>query len=226
MPETSVRCSSAALRLVLLPLLSVLFVPVAAQAAEDDWRSLFDGESLTGWAQIGPGRFLVEDGVLYSEGGMGMLWYTEEKFSDVTLQLEFKLGVPEANSGVFVRIPRAPENPWTAVNGGYEVQIDEGGDDYHRTGVLYSLTKALVHPRLQEWNRLEITLDGPRTQVRVNGELVTDFTEGDPVPEKQQRYEPDRGPRPLAGYIGLQNHATRDLVYFRNIAVRPLVKGE
>ena len=202
--------------------LLTLGLSAQAAAADAEWRSLFDGETLTGWAQVGPGRFIIEDGLLYSEGGMGMLWYEAEQFGDVVLRLEFKLGVPDANSGVFIRIPTVPDTPWTAVNGGYEVQIDEGGDDYHRTGVLYSLTRARAHPALSEWNTLEITLDGARTLVHVNGVLVTDFSEGDPVPEKLQRYEPDRGPRPLSGYIGLQNHATKDLVYFRNIAIRPL----
>lgn len=190
--------------------------------ADEDWRALFDHETLDGWEQVGPGGFVVEDGVLRSRGGMGMLWYTREKFQDVVLRVEFKLGNPDANSGVFIRIPTAPATPWTAVHGGYEVQIDERGDDHHRTGVLYSLTRALARPALVEWNTLEITQDGPRTLVRVNGETVTDYREGDPVAEKAAPYEPDRGPRPNEGYIGLQNHADRDLVYFRNIDVRPL----
>jgi hypothetical protein len=69
---------------------------------------------------------------------------------------------------------------------------------------------------------MEITLDGPRTIVHVNGVLVTDYTEGDPVPPKKVWYEPDRGPRPLEGYIGLQNHGPDDVVYFKEISVRPL----
>jgi hypothetical protein len=51
---------------------------------------------------------------------------------------------------------------------------------------------------------------------------VTDFTEGDPVPLKYQWYEPDRGPRPLGGYIGLQNHADEARVHFKLVAVRSL----
>jgi len=36
---------------------------------------------------------------------------------------------------------------------------------------------------------------------------VTDFTEGQPVPPKEEGSgDPDRGPRPDEGYIGLQNH--------------------
>ncbi len=111
------------------------------------------------------------------------------------------------------------------VHKGYEVQIDDRGDDYHITGVLYSLTKAMAKPsKPGEWNTMIITLDGPRTIVEVNGETVTDYTEGDPVPEKALTYEPDRGPRPVKGYIGLQNHADEDLVYFKEISLQHLNK--
>jgi hypothetical protein len=66
---------------------------------------------------------------------------------------------------------------------------------------------------------MEITLSGPHTVVEVNGVKVTDFSEGQPVPAKKKSYEPDRGPRPLEGYIGLQNHSKGDVVYFKEISV-------
>jgi hypothetical protein len=73
-----------------------------------------------------------------------------------------------------------------------------------------------------EWNTMLIRLTGDRTQVELNGIVVTDFSEGDEVPEKKEWYEPDRGPRPSAGYIGVQNHGEEDVVYFREISVRSL----
>jgi hypothetical protein len=57
--------------------------------------------------------------------------------------------------------------------------------------------------------------------VTVNGEKVTDYSEGDPVPEKKQSWEPDRGRRSSdAGYLGLQNHSDKDTVYFKEVSVR------
>jgi hypothetical protein len=92
---------------------------------------------------------------------------------------------------------------------------------------LYSLTEAKASPgQPGEWNTMTITLDGDRTMVHVNGVLVTDYTEGEPVPEKAADYEPDRGPRPTEGYIGLQNHGSGDTVMFRSVAMRPLPPGE
>jgi hypothetical protein len=69
---------------------------------------------------------------------------------------------------------------------------------------------------------MEITLDGPRTMVVLNGVKVTDFREGDPVPPKKLDFEPERGPRPQNGYIGLQNHSWHDVVFFKDTAVNRL----
>jgi len=109
------------------------------------------------------------------------------------------------------------------VNRGYEVQIDNAADDYHTSGVLYSLTQAMEKPeKVGEWNTLEITLNGPRTIVVLNGVKVTDYTEGQPTPPKRQSFEPERGPRPIEGYIGIQNHGNNDVVFFKEISVMPL----
>jgi len=58
-----------------------------------------------------------------------------------------------------------------------------------------------------------ITLDGPRTMVVLNDVTVTDYTEGQPVPERKFDSEPQHGPRPNEGYIGLQNHSDNDVVF-------------
>jgi hypothetical protein len=55
--------------------------------------------------------------------------------------------------------------------------------------------------------------------VAINAVIVTDYSEGQPVPAKQESYEPDRGLRPNEGYIGLQNHSDKDVVYFKSIEV-------
>jgi 3-keto-disaccharide hydrolase len=197
----------------------------ASASASAEEKPLWNGKDLTGWKQVGPGQFVVENGVLKTTGGMGLLYWTGGKVGDSVIRVVYKNEKKNSNAGVFIRIPEAPTEPWMPVNKGYEVQIDDAQDDYHVTGVLYSLTKAKAHPgKPGEWNTLEITLDGPRTRVTVNGELVTDYTEGEAVPEKKEDFEPDRGPRPNAGYFGLQNHNDKDVVYFKEVTVRPLAK--
>jgi len=208
----------------------LFLVIVLNSCSEQDgkWRQLFNGKDLSGWEQVGPGNFVVEDGLLKTVDGMGMILWSAEKFSNVIIRVVYKVKDNDCNSGVFIRIPEKPADEWDAVNNGYEVQIDNGtrhvGGDYHCTGVLYSLTKAMAHPQKNpgEWNTMEITLDGQRTIVYVNGEKVTDFTEGDPVPEKTRDFEPDRGPRTESGYIGLQNHDALSTAWFKEVAVKKL----
>ena len=189
-----------------------------------EWKQLFNGIDMTGWEHVGPGKFVIEDGLLKTQGGMGLLWYTPKKIGNAAIRVVYRVEQDKSNSGVFIRIPEKPTEPWMPVNRGYEVQIDSGEDDYHVSGVLYSLTKAMTRPQKPagEWNTLEITLDGPRTVVDLNGTKVTDYTEGQPVPSKVKSYEPDRGRRPDEGYFGLQNHSDKDVVYFKEIAVKGL----
>ena len=203
----------------------LVLLPAAAGAAERPVTPLFNGRDLGGWEHVGPGRFVIEKGVLKTEGGMGLLWYTPRKLGGEVVRVVYKTAGPASNSGVFIRIPEAPREPWMPVNRGYEVQINDSGDEHHGTGALYSLTRLLARSgKPGRWNVLEITLDGPKTLVTVNGVKVTDFAEGQAVPQKVQWYEPDRGPRAPEGYLGLQNHGDHDTVYFKEISVRPLAR--
>ena len=72
------------------------------------------------------------------------------------------------------------------------------------------------------YSTMEITLDGLRTVVLVNGVKVTDYTEGQPVGPRKFTFEPFRGPRPREGYFGLQNHGEHDVVFFKEVAFKKL----
>jgi hypothetical protein len=203
--------------------LAIVLAAALSEAGEGKTVPLFDGRDLSGWRHVGDGRFVVQDGMLKTEGGMGLLYYAPRKVGRETVRVVYRTARPNSNAGVFIRIPETPTEPWMPVNRGYEVQIDESGDEHHVTGTLYSLTQAAARPgRAGKWNVLEITLDGPRTLVTLNGVKVTDYSEGQAVPPKVKWYEPDRGPRPAEGYIGLQNHGDKDVVFFKEISVRPL----
>jgi hypothetical protein len=204
---------------------------LSCKAQDTGWRQLFNGKDLTGWKHAGPGYMTVENGLIRGNGGMGLLYWAGEKFGNCTIKVVWKMRDENSNSGIFIRVPIEPREEWMPVHYGYEVQIDNkpelsDEDEYHYTGTLYSLTKPLAKPGKPgpQWNTTEITLDGPRTIVYVNGEKVTDYTEGDPVPERKFDFEPYRGPRPDSGYIGVQNHGDADVVFFREIAVKPLKK--
>lgn len=197
----------------------IVAAPLAVETKE-----LFNGRDLDGWVflpnQRGATGFAVNHGLLETTTGNGMLWYTKEKIGNATLRVVYKMSNDKGNSGIFIRIPVEPKSEGDGINKGIEVQIDNRDDDWHCTGVLYSMTKAMARPYKPtgEWNTMEITLDGLRTIVKLNGVLVTDYDGVSAVPEKKKPYEPDRGPRPVEGYIGLQHHDDNSVISFKEIS--------
>jgi hypothetical protein len=208
---------------------------VVAGVAHADQRPLFNGKDLTGWQHVGKGQVIVEHGLLKTVGGMGLLYYAGERFGDCVIRVVYRTTTVDDNSGIFVRIPEPPGDAWQAVHTGYEIQILENfpehytlsdhqkkfGTSWHTTGAIYSMSPALATPQkpVGEWNTMEIELRGPRTIVRLNGVLVNDFVEGSTVPPREHSYEPVRGRRPDAGYIGIQNHHEPQTVLFKEITV-------
>src|SRR5690242_7657859 len=97
-------------------LLLILLLQPALSAAE---KPLFNGKNLDGWARIPrhedapagqqPG-FVVEKGVLVAVPAAPEddLWYTRQKIGNATLRVVYKVSAPEANSGIFIRIPVEP----------------------------------------------------------------------------------------------------------------------
>ena len=218
--------------LIAVLILSVSSCKTVKEPEKPEWRQLFNGKDLTGWKHAGPGFMSVENGLLRGNGGMGLLYWEGEKFGNCMIKIVFKMEKTNSNSGVFIRVPVEPREEWMPIHYGYEVQIDNmpelsDEDEYHYTGTVYSLSKPLAKPGKPgpEWNTMEITLDGPRTIVFVNGEKVTDYKEGDSVPGRKFDFEPIRGPRPDSGYLGVQNHGEADVVFFKEIAVKPLDKA-
>jgi len=208
-------------RTVLLSLLLVL-PSVAAERP----RALFNGKDMDGWEMVrsqGRDTFVVEDGLLRTTGAKGMAVYSREKIGNGALRLVYRMSNEKGNSGVFIRIPEVPKTEGFAINRGIEVQIDNNDNDWHCTGVLYSMTQAKARPYKPagEWNTMEITLDGLRTIVHLNGVLVTDYDGVSTVPPKKLPYEPDRGLRPETGYIGLQSHDDRAIIYFKEVSFTP-----
>jgi len=117
------------------------------------------------------------------------------------------------------------EGPWFAVHRGYEVQIADGGDPSHGTGSIYSLApRSGASTKPGEWRTMIITLTGEKISVDLDGQRITNFDSASPdLPPRKQWHEPKREPkRPVAGYIGLQNHDPGDVVWFKEVSVRSL----
>lgn len=208
----------------MIKLALTLALAASLAPAADTFKPLFNGKDLTGWKMTGPGEFVIEDGMMKTTGGMGLLYYTKEKFGNCVLRVVFKTASERANSGVVIRLPEPPPDPWYGVHNGYEVQIDAAGDDWHSTGAIYSLSKVTSRQQKPngEFNTMDIEIRGQLTRISLNGVVVNEFKGDQPVPERKQWFEPIRGPRPDSGYIGLQNHDRNSTVYFKEVSVRAL----
>ncbi|MEE2783317.1 MAG: ThuA domain-containing protein [Pseudomonadota bacterium] len=187
---------------------------LAPPATASEWHVLYDGRdgggSLDGWKMLGPGNFIVDrDGSLKSQGGMGLFYYAEQDYEDFELEVEWKVSVKAANSGVFVRFP-VPEDPWDAVEGGYEVQIDDKSSGKHATGGIYSFAapRTFASNPPGKWNRFLIRVQGQQYQISLNGKKLTEYV----------------GERSLRGFVGLQNHDPNSTTWFRLVRIRPLPK--
>jgi hypothetical protein len=192
-----------------------VFISLAAFAMPQkkpagEWIDLFNGKDLTGWKHIGKGSFVVEDGALVTQAGMGLLYYENQSFKDYTLEVEWKVMNKCNNSGIFVRFPEKSDDPWHAVTNGYEIQIDDCDKKglKFQTGSAYdqfAATKLASKPA-GEWNKYEITIVDQHYSVVLNGEKVNEFD----------------GKRGAEGYIGLQNHDPISRVSFRRVRVKEI----
>ena len=184
-----------------------------SSAAGDDinFTSIFDGKTLNGWKMAGEGKFVIveSDAALQSEGGMGLLWYSEKIYKNFILKLEWKTSDESDNSGVFVRFPDPDGNPNNAVREGYEIQIDDkAGEPIHQTGAIYNFVapSEIVSKLPGQWNTMEIQIVDQSYTIIINEKRVTEFT----------------GNRMTEGHIGLQAHDDKSKVSFRNIMIKEI----
>jgi hypothetical protein len=181
----------------------------------NEFTYLFNGKSIDGWRMAGPGKFVfIEyDKSLQSEGGMGLLWYTKKKYKDFVLRIDWKVSRTNDNSGIFIRFSNPDNDPWVAVNTGYEIQIDDlampDGNPLHKTGAIYNFA-APSNPQsklVSEWNTFEIEATSQKYSIILNGEkVIPEFT----------------GNRLIEGYIGIQNHDADSHVSFKNIRIKEI----
>jgi len=175
-------------------------VLLTAEELADGWISLFDGHSLFGWNPTSEADWRVEDGaIVVSSGELGLLCTTAQ-FSDYVLKLDFR-SEKGTNSGIFLHTPPKLSDVETDC---YELNIADSENPFP-TGSLVKRKKAEGDFESTEWQSFEVTLDGGKVTVKLDGEPILDYN--DPAP---LRY----------GHIGLQLNEGK--VAFRNIKLKPL----
>ena len=217
-----------------------LFLSLAATAAADEFRDLFDGKSLDGWVVEGPAKdktgrtmWSASDGRIVCLGeGFGFLRYDRQEFSDFTLRVEYRFipapaGKPQANSGLGIRTGRFDPKRSRETRPSYaafEVQLlDDAGSppSVHGTGSLYRYKSPTANPARPgpEWNTIEVACAGPKITVRLNDRIIL---EADQSKLADVKTKPASAPAPKAkprkGYVALQSHSGR--VEFRKVQIR------
>jgi len=207
----------------LLPILLLAPLP----AAEDGFVSLFDGKTLKGWSLVekrDSGRgYIAEDGLLVcpADGGGNLL--TDRDFANFVFRFEFRME-PGGNNGVGIRAPLSGDIAYS----GMEIQILDHDHErykgrlkptqYH--GSIYDVFPAktgALKPAGQ-WNEEEITANGRRVTVKLNGTVIVDADLDSVTDEAVRKKHP--GLARTSGRIGFLGHGTR--VEFRNLRVREL----
>jgi hypothetical protein len=226
-------------RIIPLAVIFAMFLP-ACLSGQDNWISLFDGETLEGWSiHSGQAVYRVEDGSIVGQAvpnSPNTFLCTDNEYCDFILEFEVLLEDDELNSGVQFRSQIAPQerifwfrndqgvySPTTIPADrvyGYQVEISAGGS----SGGVYDEARRAMLPwwpqagteeskafKNQEWNSYRIECRGDSIKTMINGMVISAF----------------RDALSDCGIIGLQVHdvgndPTPYQVRWRNIRILPL----
>src|SRR5262245_12647795 len=221
-------------------LLPILVLPFAialapAGAADDaDYKPLFNGKDLSGWAQVNthPDTFYVKDGEIITTGKPYGYLRTDKQYENFIAEFEWMHENKKevGNSGFFVwgdALP-FPGNPFTR---GIEVQVlvnleyknqkgaitaTSHGDVFaiqgasckpdwpHPTGGMRCIPSEFRAKGGGEWNHYKIVANDGAIKLSVNGKEVSGVSEC----------------KPKKGYLALESEGAE--CHFRNLKIREL----
>ena len=212
---------------------ALLAVPMIMPSSADhhgekkEWTNLFNGKDLTGFSQKnGTATFEAKDGKIVgktTKGSPNSFLCTDKLYGDFELTFEVKVH-NSLNSGVMIRAQTKGGTPEGRVNGP-QVEIEASGAKGAESGYIYGeacggwmTPKHLLTPHKHfkdgEWNKYRILAEGPRIQVWINGEQISDLTDK----KKYETYS--------KGFIGLQVHGVGKRgpfdVAWKNLKIREL----
>ena len=201
-------------------LLLLIAISCACQnSKEDQWQSLFDGQSLEGWEALPGGTWLVKEGCIAgiqqkSERRHGML-ISKKEYSDFEIKLKFK--ALQGNSGFYFRVKKVKHH--VSVKG-FQAEIDANsksvGGLYETLGRgwVVKLTPEEVQKfyKPKEWNEMTIRAVGRHVLVHVNGTKTVELK---------------NDPSSVKGFFGLQLHGGQDMnVLYKDIYIKDLSAKE
>jgi hypothetical protein len=187
----------------------------------DGFVSLFNGKDLTGWKSHpdGVAKWSVKDGAITATGETGHLFSERGDYANFVYRVEAKIN-DGGNSGQYFRAKYGKSWPT-----GYEAQINATHKDTIKTGSLYPaflpkaeqaefLAKYGVRQAAHkpgEWFTQEVTADGNRIVIKVNGKTTVDYVD----PHATFK----------AGHFAIQHHDPGCQVMVRKVEVKELPGG-
>lgn len=189
------------------------------------YQSIFNGRNLDGWLGDVDAAEVKDGAIVWRAQKSGNLYWSRE-LGDFQNRLLFKLP-PGGNNGLLVRYP-GPGTGNGSYNGMCELQVLD--DHYEQVkcpidprqahGSAYGMVAAArgyQHP-IGDWNFQEVTVQGSRIQVELNGTIIldTDLSKVDPATMLDRKAHP--GKDRTRGFFGFAGH--NDPVAFKEISIR------
>lgn len=188
----------------------------------DGFESRFNGKDLAGWAGA-VDNYEVVDGAIRCKAGHGGILHTTEEYANFVVRLEFKVP-PSGNNGLAIRTDGTGDPAYAAMT---ELQVLDSehpnyakldARQYHGSAYGMVAAKRGFQRAAEVWNFQEVTVDGSKIKVELNGNIildadvatVTEYLANSPHPGKDRK----------SGFFGFAGH--NDPVSFRNVSIKRL----
>lgn len=195
---------------LVLTIVFAVVLSVAAQS-EEGWEILFDGETYGDWkVNENSDSWQIKDGCFVCQGPRSHLFYMGKPFKNFELKIDV-MTEPGSNSGIYFHTKYQDEG-WPSH--GYESQVNNSQGDPVRTGSLYNTVKLFETPaKDNQWWTQHIIVNGKQIVVKIDGQVVIDWTEPDDREGTVKLGE---------GTFALQAHDPDSVVHYKNIRVKRL----
>ena len=193
----------------------LLALTLGVSAKDKEYTPIFDGKTLKGWTQLnGTATYRVEKGVIIGKtkvGSPNSFLCSDKLYGNFDLKFDVKVD-NGLNSGVQIRSnckhltekEKKRGDKFGRVNGP-QVEIEASGAKGAEAGYIYGeaaggwmtpKAKLIPHKHFKDgqWNAFRVLAQGPRIQVWINGQQISDLTD-----EAKFKSHPK-------GFIGLQVH--------------------
>lgn len=195
---------------------------ILASSSDEGFTSLFNGTDLTGWQGVVE-NYEVVDGAIRCKDGKGGNLLTESEYANFVARVEFRLP-PGGNNGLAIRAPLVGDAAYQAM---CELQVLDSENrryakldsrQYHGSAYGMVAAKRGFLREAGQWNFQEVTVDGTRIKVELNGNIILDADLAEAKDFLAGKEHP--GLSRTSGFFGFAGHS--DPVEFRGVSIKEL----